>query len=173
MKVKAIFLLLLLSHIMFASLVDIKSFDADFKQIITDEKGVQLIYKGHIRALSPKYALWEYNTPIKKSIYVRPAEIVIVEPEIEQAIVRKLAFDLDFFKMISNAKKISKNYYIATLNEMEYSIKIKNKLIDSISYKDDFDNKINILFTNQIQNKSILKNIFTPLIPKDYDIISE
>jgi outer membrane lipoprotein carrier protein len=151
--------------------VDIKSFDADFTQTVSDEKGKQLLYAGHIRALSPKYALWEYKTPVEKSIYVRPTRITIIEPEIEQAIVKKLAIDFDFFKMITHAKEISKDNYIAIINETKYLIKIEKKLINSISYRDEFDNSINIVFTNQIQNKPISKNIFVPLIPKDYDII--
>ncbi|MFK5938558.1 MAG: LolA-like outer membrane lipoprotein chaperone [Sulfurimonas sp.] len=170
---KAIFFFFLLFTISFASLIDIKSFDADFKQTVSDEKGTKLLYKGHIRALSPKYALWEYKTPVPKSIFVRPTRITIIEPEIEQAIVRKLSIDFDFFKMITHAEEISKHNYIATINETKYLIKIKNKLIDSIVYKDEFDNSISIFFTNQVQNKPISKNIFTPLIPKGYDIIDE
>lgn len=170
---KAIFFVLLLCTISFASLIDIKSFNADFKQTVTDEKGTELLYKGHVRALSPKYALWKYKTPIEKSIYVQPRRITIIEPELEQAIVRKLSIDFDFFKMIGHAKKIAKNSYIALINETKYLIKIKNSIISSISYKDEFDNSINILFTNQVQNKVISKKIFTPFIPKDYDIIDE
>lgn len=168
---KAIFLLLLLFGISFASLVDIKSFDANFTQSVSDEKGKQLLYTGHIRALSPKYALWEYKTPVEKNIYVRPMRITIIEPEIEQAIVRKLSIDFDFFKMIAHAKEISKDSYVAIINETKYLIKVKKKLINSISYRDEFDNSIHILFTNQVQNEPISKEIFTPLIPKDYDII--
>lgn len=168
---KSIIFLLLIFEFSFASLIDTKSFDADFKQVVTDEHGKKLEYTGHLKALSPRYALWEYETPMKKSIYINPSRITIIEPEIEQVIIRKLSLDFDFLKIINNAKEISKDNYVTSIDDTKYVIKIKNHLITSISYKDEFDNSVNILFNNQKKNEHISKEIFRPSIPKDFDII--
>ena len=168
---KVIMFLLLMFKFSFAALIDTKSFDADFKQVVTDEHGKKLKYSGHLKALSPRYVLWKYKTPMKKSIYINPRKITIIEPEIEQVIIRRVSLDFDFLKIINNAKEISKNNYIASIDNTKYLIKIKNSLITSISYKDEFENSVNILFSNQKKNVHISKTIFIPIIPKDYDII--
>ncbi len=170
---KYIILLQILFNLSVAALIDVKSFKADFKQVVTDDKGKQLLYDGHIQATNPKYALWQYMTPIEKSIYITPNKITIIEPEIEQVLIRNLSSDFDFFRMIKYAKKISENSYVTFLNDSKYTIRIKDDLIDSISYIDEFGNTVEITFKNQFQNIEISKEIFTPLIPKNYDIIDE
>jgi outer membrane lipoprotein carrier protein len=46
-------------------------------------------------------------------------------------------------------------------------------MVESISYKDEFENQIEIVFKNQIQNESIEKDLFVPKIPKDFDVIKD
>ena len=46
-------------------------------------------------------------------------------------------------------------------------------MIASISYKDEFDNGVEIIFQNQTQNANLSKSDFAPLIPKNYDVIEE
>ena len=155
-----------------SDIIDIKSFEADFSQVISDENNKKLHYSGSIKALKPQYALWKYKKPIEKSIYMSPENITIIEPEIEQVIIRNISSDFDFFQMIKKAKMISTDTYITYLKEVKYTIIVEKNLIQSISYKDEFGNKIIISFKNQLQNKKIFKKIFKPSIPKDYDIIS-
>lgn len=170
---KIITLVLLLSLQLFASLNNIKSFDADFIQKITDDKNKVLTYKGHVIASKPQDALWKYTSPVEKYVYITRYEVTIVEPEIEQVIIRKVSNDFDFFKMIKNAEKIEKDIYKASYKDTIFTISTKDNLITSISYLDDFENKVNITFSNQEQNIDIDKKLFRAKFPLDYDIIRD
>ncbi len=168
---KYILLLLVMKSLAFANDLNIHSFEADFQQVVTNEKNNKLEYKGHITALKPQYALWQYKKPTQKSIFINDNRVTIIEPDIEQAIIKKISGDFDFFNIIKNATKISKNVYKTKFQNIEYKIKIENAKIISISYSDELENSIVIEFSNQIQNKEIGKNIFIPIVPQDYDII--
>ncbi len=58
--------LLLSFSISYASFDNINSFQANFKQTITNEKDKSLVYTGKIVASKPQNALWSYTDPIKK-----------------------------------------------------------------------------------------------------------
>lgn len=156
-----------------SSVLDINSFEADFNQIITDDKGKELSYSGHIVASKPQYALWSYKEPVEKNVYITPRQVTVVEPEIEQVIIRRISSDFDFFKMINKAKKISDNIYIAMVNESKYTIKLEKSMIKSISYLDEFENSVNIVFKNQSKNKIFSEDIFRANVPVEYDIIRD
>lgn len=168
---KFILMNLLLLNLSFAAMPKINSFQADFSQTVTDSKEQKLNYTGTITALKPQYALWKYNTPINKSIYVIPYKIIIIEPELEQVIVRNIASDFDIFKLVKNAKKVAVDTYVAFIKETKYLIKIEKGLISSILYKDELDNSVAIEFKHQKQNIGVSKAFFTPIIPDEYDII--
>jgi len=144
-----IFILFTLFTLSLAEMVDLNSFDADFTQTIT------------------------YTKPIKKDIYISQKKVVIIEPEIEQVIIRRINISFNFFKMMQNAKKLDKNTYVTTFENSKYIIKIKKSKIKSISYKDEFENSVKIIFKNQIQNVAISQKIYLPNIPKGYDIIRD
>ena len=166
-----IVLLPILVSLAIGDILSINSFEADFIQSIKDDKGSKLEYKGHVQATKPQFALWSYKSPIQKEIYINSQQATIIEPEIEQALIKRIEGDFDFFRLIKNAKKIDKNLYMAKFQEVEYTIKMKESNIVSISYKNELENRVEILFSNQIQNKKIDTKIFTPNIPTAYDII--
>lgn len=170
---KYMVLLVFFYTLSFASMKEINSFEADFTQSITDEKNKTLTYSGHVVASKPQNALWNYLKPVKKDIYINEFSVTIIEPEIEQVIVRKISSNFDIFKLIKNAKKIEKNRYLAIYKDIKFSIMIKDSLINSISYKDEFDNDVKIVFTKQKQNIEVDKNIFYPRMPMDYDIVRD
>ncbi|WP_457749522.1 LolA-like outer membrane lipoprotein chaperone [Sulfurimonas sp.] len=170
---KRIVLAALLATSVYANLKNINSFEADFSQNITDDKGVKITYTGHITASKPQLALWQYLKPIEKSVYILSNKIVIIEPELEQVIIKHLRRNFDLFKIIHNAKKIDKNIYLAKFKEKDYMIRTENSQIKSISYKDDLENNIKIIFTNQRENKKIPKEKYIPHIPNEYDIVTE
>lgn len=170
---KKIIFTLIFSISAFASINNITSFDADFTQKITDDKDKTLTYKGHILASKPQNALWKYISPIEKAVYITSFEITIVEPEIEQVIVRKVSNDFDFFKMIKNAKKVKEDIYRANYRETIFTINTKDNLIIAISYLDNFENIVKITFSNQKQNEKIDKEVYRAKFPMDYDIIRD
>ncbi|MCF6330596.1 MAG: LolA-like outer membrane lipoprotein chaperone [Sulfurimonas sp.] len=171
MKYKIAFLLFYTQ--IFASINNITTFEADFTQTVTDDKKKELHYSGYLIASSPQNAKWTYITPIKKTIYINKFQATIVEPEIEQVIKRKISSNFDFFKIIENAKKIDKNLYLAKYDYTSFTLEVKNNILISISYLDQLENSVKIVFKNQSQNKKIDKNIFIPKYPLDFDIIRD
>ncbi len=165
--------LLLSSSLAIASFNELSTFQADFTQSVTDDKKKSLIYKGHIMASKPQNAVWNYTDPINKDVYINRFSVTVVEPEIEQVIVRKIESNFDFFSMVSDAKEIKKNVYEATYKESKFIITIKNSLIESISYIDEFENSVKIIFKNQKQNEKIDLEVFTPRYPLEFDIIRD
>ena len=157
-----------------ASIKNMQYFEANFTQNIVDEHNKTITYKGNIKASKPQYALWQYKSPIEKQVYILPHKIVIVEPELEQAIVKKTGDNFDFFSLIKNAKKIDNKHYLAKFKGKNYLITINNNnIFTSISYKDELDNKITINFTDTKTDKIIEEKSFIPQIPEDYDLIAE
>lgn len=156
-----------------ASLLDITSFEADFKQTITDEKNKELKYKGHVIASKPQYATWQYTNPIEKYVYINQYQATIVEPEIEQVIVRRITNEFDFFQMIKTAKKLQENAYVTMYNNTKYTIEVNDRLIKSIIYLDQFENNVKIEFSDQKQNHKIDKSRFTPKYSTDFDLIND
>ena len=170
---KLISTLILSFTLSFASFDTLNSFDADFTQSVTDDKDKSLVYKGHIIASKPQNALWNYMTPVKKNVYISRAEVTIVEPEIEQVIIRRIDSSFDFFNMVKNAKKVKNNLYLARYKESTFTITTKNNLIESISYLDEFENKVKIVFENQKQNEKIDAELFIPRYSLEFDIIRD
>lgn len=170
---QTLLLLLLITTYASAAITNIDSFEADFIQTITDDKDKVIKYMGHVVAKKPKSAAWNYTKPLKKQIYINKYEAVIVEPEIEQVIIRRFHNEFDFFKMISKAKQVSKKTYVTIHNNVKYTISMDNGLISSVSYLDQFENKVKIEFLKQKQNKKIDKKVFIPKYPIDFDIIRE
>jgi len=170
---KHLFILLLSFSLGFASFDKIDSFEAAFIQSVTDDKNKTLTYAGYICASKPQNVLWRYQKPIQKDIFINSHQIIIVEPEIEQVIIRNIDSTLDFFNMIKNAKELKKDVYEASFENKIFTITTKEEIIDSISYIDEFENRVKILFLNQIQNKEINKEIFIPKYPLDFDVIRD
>ena len=170
---KHLFTLLLTSTLAFASFDSLNSFQADFTQSVTDDKDKSLVYKGHVVASKPQNAVWNYIKPIKKDVYINRFNVTVIEPEIEQVIIRRIDSSLDFFNMIQNAKEIQKNKYEAHYRESKFTITTKNELIETISYIDEFENKVKIVFENQKQNEKINMELFTPSYPLEFDVIRD
>lgn len=167
-----LFYILLISNV-FASIESINSFEADFVQSITDDKNKVLNYSGHVIASKPQYAKWNYLKPIKKDVYISRFNVTIVEPEIEQVIIRNIESNFDFFKMISNAKKTKADTFTANYKDKVFTIIQSSNLIESISYIDEFENRVKIVFKNQKQNHKIDPTDFAPKFPLDFDIIRD
>ncbi len=156
-----------------ASLGDIVSFQADFTQSVTDDKKKVLTYSGSVLAAKPQNALWRYSKPVNKDVYINSRRVTIIEPEIEQVIIKRIESNFDFFNMIKNAKKIEKNIYLAIYKNSEFRITTKDELIKSISYIDEFENSVEVIFDNQKQNDKINKELFIPNIPLEFDIVRD
>ena len=165
-------LIILISYNLFSNnITNIKSFEANFQQIIINNSNNNIVYKGKIYIKYPNFILWKYNKPIIKNIYINKNILFIDEPILEQVIITNINEDIDIIKLLKKSKKISPNIYKSSLGNIHFQIFIKKNQIKSIQYKDEIDNNISIIFTNIIQNHIINDEIFKFHIPSNYDII--
>jgi len=170
---KIILLLSTLSLSLMAGITDISSLYSRFEQFITNEQSKVIIYKGEVFAQKKgSKALWKYVTPIQKRIYFTDNKVIMIEPELEQAIITKLHKAPDILKILKNARKIQKGLYEAKCCENTYKISFEGRLIRNIDYTDKIGNHVVITFLKPTQNKKLNPKIFNYHIPKDYDIIT-
>jgi len=166
-------LLFLLSLTLFGSPKDLSSFNSKFIQTIIDDSNKKIVYSGELWASKPQNALWVYQKPIQKSVYVNGSKITVIEPQIEQVTMRTLDDEIDFLQIIQKAKKVDEEKYSATVKGQTYTVQFKNTQLASIAYKDGYDNRVTIQFTNPVQNKAIEANRYKPIIPEGFDIIKD
>ena len=98
---------------------------------------------------------------------------MVDEPELEQAIFTELESEINIIKLLNSSKKIDNNSYKANIEDVDYIIKTSpsDDKIQFINYKDKLENKVEIKFSNVIQNGEITDDIFKFVIPDHYDII--
>ncbi|MCX6075220.1 MAG: LolA-like outer membrane lipoprotein chaperone [Campylobacterales bacterium] len=166
-------LFFLLSTLLLASPKEMSSFNSSFEQRIVDEHGKTLLYKGELWATKPQNALWLYQTPIQKSVYINGKELTIIEPALEQVTIKTLTGEIDFLEILKKAKKVDNDHYATTLSGITYSITFKNDILSTIGYSDSYDNRVIIKFLTPITNGSIEAKRFKPIIPSDFDVLRD
>ncbi len=175
MVYKLLVLVMLFISNVFASsqLENLKSFEADFSQLVTNEANKTIEYKGKVFIKNSGKVLWKYETPIIKNVYVLDNIAIVDEPELEQAIYTTLENSIDIVKLLKDAKKIKENKFEAELYSTKYIIFLENDKIKSLSYSDQLENKILITFHNSSQNNDISDDIFKFIPPEYYDIVKK
>jgi len=148
----------------------IKTFQADFIQSIVNNSNKEIKYSGKIYIKEPYLVLWRYDDP-QKDVYINNQLVTIVEPELEQAIITKLKNEINMVKLLQDATKVSKDIYQTELYNIVYTIKLEDRKLKSINYKDELENQVKISFLNSIENQDIQNSTFEANIPNDYDII--
>lgn len=156
-----------------SSLENLKSFRANFTQVISSESNQTIEYKGKVFIKNSGKVLWKYETPIIKNVYVLDNVAIVDEPELEQAIYTTLENSIDIVKLLQDAKKIKQNTYEANLYDIKYIILLENEKIKSLSYTDQLENKIVISFEKIEQNMEFSDDIFSFIAPDYYDIIKK
>lgn len=149
------------------------SYEANFKQVITNNSNSQISYEGKLYIKKPSNILWQYTQPIEKKVYINGKDVIILEPELEQAIVSKLQNKLNLLEILQKAKKINESKYEATLYNTKYYLKIKDDELIGISYKDELENSVSIKMANIKSNHNIDDKRFKISIPEDFDIIEK
>ncbi len=167
-----ILILLFTCKLILAFPIELNSISSDFTQSIIDDHNKSITYIGKLWAKRPSMAHWSYKKPVQKEIYMNYSKVTIIEPDLEQVIQKEMRNGIDLIKILANSKEISKEHYLARYGEKEYHIYLDDKRLKSLHYRDDFDNKTVINFTNVIQNSDINDSFFEVVIPKDYDLIN-
>jgi outer membrane lipoprotein carrier protein len=156
--------------ISFANIFDIKTYQGDFTQTITNNSNKEITYKGRLYFNSNGNILWRYYNP-NKNVFINQKEIIIDEPELEQVIISTINTDSNLIKILKQSKKIDNKTYTNKINNINYTIKTYENMLQAIFYTDELNNKIKIVFKNGKINKNIKKNIFVFNLPANYDII--
>lgn len=170
---RSLVLLLGCISVLLAFAEDLQSFSATFEQHITDDHNKTILYSGQVWSVRPDRVLWRYEKPVEKYVYIDGRTVTIIEPELEQAIIKKIENDFDFFTIVSRAKPIGDGRYEAEYASQQFIISVKNRVIDTIEYKDPYDNRVTLQFDGQVVNNPIGKERFETNIPSYYDIIKD
>ncbi|MFK0390346.1 LolA-like outer membrane lipoprotein chaperone [Campylobacter coli] len=167
---KKIFCLLFffLSHIL-ATDLNFNTYSSHFTQSVKS-KNSALSYSGHF-TLSQEQAYWSYDTPSKKEIYINKNQIVLVEHDLEQVVFSHLDNIPNLNEIFKKAKHLNDNQLIAKYENINYTITLKDNEIQSIAYKDEFENDILITLNHQIKNPTINPEVFKPKFPNYYDMV--
>ena len=164
---------LFLPALLLAKIENFRTIQSDFTQKVTNEQNKTITYEGQFYATQDKKALWIYEKPVAKKIYFNGNKVVILEPELEQAIITTLENTPNIALLLQEAKEISPNRYSTKYMETTYTIYASNQTIERISYHDKLDNSVEISFTNQSTNLFLDDALFQVDIPKGYDIVRE
>jgi outer membrane lipoprotein carrier protein len=154
-----------------------KSISSDFTQIIKSAENDTIKYDGNFQAMNEgdsNFALWNYKTPIAKTIYFINNDVIVLEPDLEQAVVTTIDAMPDISRILNEASAANKQTNKAiTVNvgEVDYTISFQKGIPIKIAYIDTLDNKIEILLRNTLLNIKIDKLTFRANIPTTYDIV--
>ena len=170
---KLISMFLFTSSIIFAGVFDFNTISSDFKQTITNEENSKIIYKGSLYATTQEKALWIYKSPVEKKIFFNKSRVVIVEPELEQAIITNLKNVPNLTELLKKSIRKENKTYETAFNGTNYIIYTKNNQITKIEYKDKLGNSVEIELLNQTINSVLDDSLFIADIPFDFDIISQ
>lgn len=168
---KQLWPLLFLATALFGFGGELESFEAKFEQHIVDENGKQVVYRGYVWAERPHSIHWRYSEPVKKEVYMNGNEVIVIEPDMEQALVRQLREEIDLFTILSHAKEVAPHRYEAQYDSQTFTVTTEEERLSSISYRDTFDNRIELRFSEQHQNVPIPEETFRAEIPEEYDVI--
>lgn len=160
-------------NVMATPLQNITSFEASFRQTISNASTKTIEYSGEVFIKANQKILWRYAKPVIKNVYVIKNIAIIDEPELEQVIYTQLQNDMNLIYLIKQAEQKSENLYVTALNEIEYHLHVKNETIQKITYKDELENSVEIVFDNIKQNMPISDELFKFFPPEHYDIIRQ
>lgn len=168
-----IFLILLSSLFVFSSddIKNISSFQSKFIQTINSASNDIIEYEGEVFIKNNGKILWKYQKPVLKNVYINNNSAIVEEPELEQAIFTSLDSQINIIKLLEEAKKIQDDKYEAKINDVLYNIYMEKNIIKKISYKDNLENIVNIVFFETKQNIHLDDSIFIFYAPKNYDLI--
>jgi outer membrane lipoprotein carrier protein len=89
---------------------------------------------------------------VAKKIYFNNTHVLIIEPELEQAIITTLESTPNIAQLLQDAKEIAPNKYVTKFMETTYTIFAHKDSIDKVVYRDKLDNAVEINFSNQTTN---------------------
>ena len=164
------------------------SFSTNFKQIITNDQGKVIDYRGKIyfqdlveaiaddsgreQSYTRSLFKWNYTYPSKKEVCSDGIQLIVVDHDLEQVANYLVDENIDLKAILSVAKKITTTDYKATYKEVEYLITLDSKgQLFKILYVDNLENSVKILFSDMKYNQPLESKILECTAPKEYDVI--
>ncbi len=150
-----------------------QSFQAAFRQTVTNEQKKQIVYRGEIAFSSPDHFKWRYLSPSKKEVCSDGRELLVVDHDLEQVTGYRMDKGLDLPAILNNAKPHRKSVYIAKFKGKNYTIQVNSrKELSRIAYRDDLDNNVLIVFSKmRYGDKKIPDSKMKCDYPDSYDRI--
>ncbi len=149
--------------------INITTFASPFVQTIINDQNKTLRYEGVVYFKAPDKLLWIYTKPIQKSILFRNQKVLVVEPELEQATIKRVATK-NLFSILHKAKR-SGDHYTITYDKKHFYIYMKKGVLKRVEYRDEFNNINKIFFTTPQQNTPLDSKLFEVTIDPSFDII--
>ncbi|MEA2048500.1 MAG: LolA-like outer membrane lipoprotein chaperone [Campylobacterota bacterium] len=145
---KQLWLLLLVSPMLFATIELPENFQSDFIQKITNEKNKVIEYKGKVSFSNERLFKWHYTKPTQKEVCTDGSKLVVVDHDLEQVSRYRIAKGIDIAKILHNARLYRTDIYVARYENKKYTIQLYKQKLHSIAYFDNLDNKVQIVFKN-------------------------
>ncbi|OBV29325.1 hypothetical protein BKN38_07565 [Helicobacter sp. CLO-3] len=148
----------------------IQTFKANFVQKTTSQDNI-LSYSGQVLAKIPAKAKWLYQAPTEKEIYINDTETIVYEPFLEQASIGQAKRKIDFLQILRQAELQPNGTYRAIFEGTEYILSLKNDKPYRLTFSDEFENSVEIIFQDVRINEPIDDAEFIFIAPPNIDII--
>ncbi len=168
---RRIFILLFAVVSLFAEGIVFETMSGKFVQTLAS-KQTKLTYTGDFYATKTA-AFWHYKTPLEKKIYFSYKEVVILDGELEQAIVTKVGDVPNLSEILRGAAPNKNGEFTASLDGTRYTITAPKGVVKKISYTDKLDNRVTIDFTGVKKDVKLSPALFKAQIPAGFDIIKQ
>jgi len=150
-----------------------ENFQAKFTQKITNPKKKVINYSGKVYFSDHTLLKWEYTKPTKKEVCTNGFELTVVDHDLEQISRYNIDKGFNLTEILKKAKHYKDNIYLAQYQGKQYTIGVDSKSrLQSVSYFDELDNKVQIAFMRVKYGKGKLSpSLLTCKYPKHYDMI--
>lgn len=158
-----ILLILIFCAKLFSDFSHIETLSSNFKQSVKTQNS-EIKYSGNIHIKRPNSALWIYEKPIKKEIYIYDNRFIVYEIDLEQATISDIRESINIFEILSSSRLLKKSedveIFVGVFDDIEFTIEVKEKIPLSISYIDKLDNMVKIEFFDTSINREIKNELF-------------
>jgi len=154
-----------------ASPLDFKTAQAHFTQHVTNEHNKTITYSGNIYMKKPDLMLWEYQTPIQKSIYINRMTVTIYEPELYQATIFKNQEALNLVELFRKSTKVNNTTRKAFVDGNELTLKHNDEQFTKVFFRDKVENQVVINFTDYKKGIELENERFFFMPSSEIDVI--
>lgn len=170
---KTILLLFLTLITLNADILDFSTLKADFEQTIVNEQNSTILYKGTLYIKKPDKILWQYDTPVKKSIFINRFNVTVYEPDLYQAVIFKQQKELNPIKMFRDSKAVGPNERVSEFDGNSIRIFLEKDRVRSLAFRDKVDNDVTIRFVSYIKDEKLEDRLFVFEPGEEVDIIRQ